>query len=58
MTGLLQIVVGLLLAFLGVVLLGPVFISLLQRLGYGKAIRADGPESHFGRPARRRWAGC
>ena len=48
MTGLLPIVVGLLLAFLGVVLLAPVYISLLQRLGYGKAIRADGPD-HFGK---------
>ncbi len=42
-----QIVVGLILAFLGVVLLGPIYISLLQRLGYGKAIRAEGPAAHF-----------
>ena len=48
MTGMLPIVVGLLLAFVGVVILGPVYISLLQRLGYGKAIRADGPD-HFGK---------
>jgi phospho-N-acetylmuramoyl-pentapeptide-transferase len=29
-----------------VVLLGPVYIGLLQRLGFGKRIRSDGPESH------------
>ncbi len=41
------IVVALLAAFAGVVLLGPVYISLLQRLGFGKRIRSDGPEGHF-----------
>jgi phospho-N-acetylmuramoyl-pentapeptide-transferase len=45
----LPIVVALLAAFAGVVLLGPVYIGLLQRLGYGKQIRSDGPESHFGK---------
>jgi UDP-N-acetylmuramyl pentapeptide phosphotransferase/UDP-N-acetylglucosamine-1-phosphate transferase len=68
----LPIVVALLAAFAGVVLLAPVYIGLLQRLGFGKQIRSDGPESHFGkagtptmggmllvvRPARRPWAGC
>ncbi|HET7686768.1 MAG TPA: phospho-N-acetylmuramoyl-pentapeptide-transferase [Candidatus Limnocylindria bacterium] len=44
MSGMLPIVTGLLLAFTGVVVLGPVYIGLLQRLGYGKAIRAEGPE--------------
>lgn len=42
-----QIVVALLLAFLGMVLLAPIYISLLGRLGFGKQIRADGPEAHF-----------
>jgi phospho-N-acetylmuramoyl-pentapeptide-transferase len=41
---LLSILLALLLAFVGVVLLGPVYIGLLQRLGYGKQIRAEGPE--------------
>lgn len=41
-----SILVALLLAFAGVVLLGPVYIGLLQRLGYGKQIRTDGPEGH------------
>jgi phospho-N-acetylmuramoyl-pentapeptide-transferase len=41
--------VALLAAFAGVVLLGPVYIGLLQRLGFGKQIRSDGPESHFGK---------
>jgi phospho-N-acetylmuramoyl-pentapeptide-transferase len=45
----LPIVVALLAAFAGVVLLGPVYIGLLQRLGFGKQIRSDGPESHFGK---------
>lgn len=45
----LAIVVALLAAFVGVVLLGPVYIRLLQRLGFGKQIRSDGPESHFGK---------
>ena len=45
----LPIVVASSLAFGGVVLLGPVYIRLLQRLGFGKQIRADGPESHFGK---------
>lgn len=45
----LAIVVALLAAFVGVVLLGPIYIRLLQRLGFGKQIRSDGPESHFGK---------
>ena len=43
---LISIVLALLLAFAGVVLLGPVYIGLLQRLGFGKRIRTDGPEAH------------
>jgi phospho-N-acetylmuramoyl-pentapeptide-transferase len=43
----LPIVVALLAAFAGVVLLGPVYVGLLQRLGFGKQIRTDGPEGHF-----------
>ena len=42
----LSIVTALLLAFAGVVLLAPVYIGLLQRLGFGKQIRIDGPEAH------------
>jgi phospho-N-acetylmuramoyl-pentapeptide-transferase len=42
-----SIVVALLLAFTGVVLLGPIYIGLLQRLGFGKRIRTDGPEGHL-----------
>ncbi len=45
----LQIVVALLLAFMGMVLLAPIYISLLQRLGFGKQIRTDGPEAHYGK---------
>jgi phospho-N-acetylmuramoyl-pentapeptide-transferase len=45
----LPIAVALLAAFAGVVLLGPVYIGLLQRLGFGKQIRTDGPEGHFGK---------
>ena len=45
-TPMISIVVALLLAFTGVVLLGPLYIGLLQRLGFGKRIRTDGPESH------------
>jgi phospho-N-acetylmuramoyl-pentapeptide-transferase len=41
-----SIVTALLLAFAGVVLLGPVYIGLLSRLGFGKQIRTDGPEAH------------
>jgi phospho-N-acetylmuramoyl-pentapeptide-transferase len=43
------IVVAVLLAFIGMVLLGPIYINLLQRLGYGKQIRIDGPEAHYGK---------
>ncbi|HEX5397339.1 MAG TPA: phospho-N-acetylmuramoyl-pentapeptide-transferase [Candidatus Limnocylindria bacterium] len=43
----LSIVIALLLAFAGVVLLAPVYIGLLQRLGFGKQIRLDGPEGHL-----------
>src|SRR5688572_17965101 len=46
---LLQIVVAVLLAFIGMVLLAPIYINLLQRLGYGKQIRAEGPEAHYGK---------
>ncbi|HVM24638.1 MAG TPA: phospho-N-acetylmuramoyl-pentapeptide-transferase [Candidatus Limnocylindrales bacterium] len=44
-----QIVVALLLAFIGMILLAPIYISLLQRLGFGKQIRSEGPEAHFGK---------
>ena len=43
----LPIVVALLAAFAGVVLLGPVYIGLLQRLGFGKQIRSEGPAAHL-----------
>jgi phospho-N-acetylmuramoyl-pentapeptide-transferase len=42
----LPLLLGLLLAFGGVVLLGPTYIRLLKRLGLGKAIRAEGPATH------------
>ena len=41
--------VAVLLAFTGMVLLAPIYISLLQRLGFGKQIRVDGPEGHSGK---------
>ncbi|MBA4169459.1 MAG: phospho-N-acetylmuramoyl-pentapeptide-transferase [Chloroflexi bacterium] len=44
---LVQIVIALLLAFIGMVVLAPIYISLLGRLGFGKKIRADGPEAHL-----------
>ena len=46
---LISIVVALLLAFTGIVILAPIYIGLLQRLGYGKQIRTDGPEAHYGK---------
>jgi phospho-N-acetylmuramoyl-pentapeptide-transferase len=46
---LISIVVALLLAFAGIVILAPIYIGLLQRLGYGKQIRSDGPEAHYGK---------
>lgn len=42
----LSILLAVLLAFAGVVLLAPVYIRLLQRLGFGKQIRAEGPAGH------------
>lgn len=46
---LISIVVALVLAFIGMVLLAPIYISLLQRLGFGKRIRSEGPAAHFGK---------
>jgi len=46
---LVQVVVALLLAFTGMVVLAPIYISLLQRLGFGKQIRSEGPAAHFGK---------
>jgi phospho-N-acetylmuramoyl-pentapeptide-transferase len=46
---LVDIVIALLAAFVGMVLLAPVYISLLRRLGFGKQIRSDGPEAHLGK---------
>ncbi len=40
------VLVALLLAFGGMVVIGPVYIRVLQRLGFGKQIRSDGPEGH------------
>lgn len=44
-----MIVVAIVLAFTGMVLLGPIYIRLLQRLGYGKQIRMEGPQTHLGK---------
>ena len=44
-----EIVVALLLAFIGMVLLAPIYISLLGRLGFGKQIRTEGPRAHLGK---------
>jgi phospho-N-acetylmuramoyl-pentapeptide-transferase len=44
---LISIVIALLLAFVGMIVLGPIYIGLLERLGYGKRIRTDGPEGHL-----------
>ena len=46
---LVAIVVALLLAFIGMVLLAPIYISLLNRLGFGKQIRLEGPAAHYGK---------
>lgn len=46
---LVQMVIALLLAFIGMVLLAPIYINLLQRLGFGKQIRTDGPQAHYGK---------
>jgi phospho-N-acetylmuramoyl-pentapeptide-transferase len=42
-----SIVYGILVSFLVVVLLMPAFIRLLRRIGMGKRIRVEGPESHY-----------
>lgn len=42
----LPLLLAVLLAFGGVVLLGPIYIRLLQRLGFGKSIRVEGPAAH------------
>jgi phospho-N-acetylmuramoyl-pentapeptide-transferase len=44
---LISIVIALLLAFAGMIVLGPIYIGLLKRLGFGKRIRTDGPEGHL-----------
>lgn len=49
MSTLVQIVAALLLAFVGMVILAPIYIGLLQRLGFGKQIRGEGPAAHFGK---------
>jgi phospho-N-acetylmuramoyl-pentapeptide-transferase len=46
---LIQIVIALLLAFVGMIILAPIYINLVQRLGFGKQIRAEGPEAHYGK---------
>ncbi len=47
MTGGETIVQGILLAFAIVVVLMPAFIRFLRRLGMGKRIRLEGPETHY-----------
>ncbi len=42
----LPLLLAVVLAFGGVVLLGPIYIRLLQRLGFGKQIRIEGPQAH------------
>ena len=42
-----ELIQGLLMAFALVVILMPPYIRLLQGIGFGKRIRAEGPESHY-----------
>ncbi len=42
-----ELIQGLLLAFALVVIFMPLYIRLLQAVGFGKRIRQEGPESHF-----------
>jgi phospho-N-acetylmuramoyl-pentapeptide-transferase len=42
-----ELIQGLLLAFAIVVIIMPAYIRLLRRLGFGKRIRREGPESHL-----------
>ena len=42
----LSVVLAVLLAFGGTVILAPLYIGLLRRLGFGKQIRAEGPPGH------------
>jgi phospho-N-acetylmuramoyl-pentapeptide-transferase len=42
----LPLLLAVVLAFGGVVLLSPIYIRLLQRLGFGKQIRIEGPQAH------------
>jgi phospho-N-acetylmuramoyl-pentapeptide-transferase len=46
---LLGIAIALMASFIGMILLAPMYISLLRRLGFGKQIRSDGPEAHLGK---------
>jgi phospho-N-acetylmuramoyl-pentapeptide-transferase len=48
-TTLVPIVGALLAAFALMMILAPIYIGLLRRLGYGKQIRSDGPEAHLGK---------
>jgi phospho-N-acetylmuramoyl-pentapeptide-transferase len=45
--GTVELIQGLLLAFAIVVILMTPYIRLLQAIGFGKRIRAEGPESHY-----------
>ncbi|MBA2569750.1 MAG: phospho-N-acetylmuramoyl-pentapeptide-transferase [Chloroflexi bacterium] len=47
MEGLEPVVQGLLLAFALVVILMPLFLRVMRRLGFGKRIRIEGPQSHL-----------
>ncbi|MBA2275617.1 MAG: phospho-N-acetylmuramoyl-pentapeptide-transferase [Chloroflexi bacterium] len=47
MNGSESVVQAILLAFALVVILMPTFLRILRRLGFGKKIRLDGPQSHF-----------
>ena len=42
-----SIVYGVLVSFALVVVLMPAFIRLLRRVGMGKRIRIEGPETHY-----------
>ena len=42
-----MLVLGCLVAFFLVVFLMPAFIRVIRRLGMGKRIRVDGPQSHY-----------
>ena len=53
-----RVLIAGLVALIVSILIGPRFIAFLRTNEFGQHIREEGPQHHFSKQGRRRWAAC